>query len=50
MEDLNTQNYCQSLADERWRRARGVIKSLELAGETARELEDLGEFLLVRTS
>ncbi len=50
MEELDTQGYCQSLADERWRRALGVIKSLTLAGETAGELEDLGEFLLVRTS
>ncbi len=50
MEELQTQNYCQSLAEERWLRARGVIKSLELAGDTARDLEDLGEFLLVRTS
>lgn len=50
MDELQTQNYCQSLAEERWLRARGVIKSLELAGDTARDLEDLGEFLLVRTS
>lgn len=50
MEDLHTQDYCQSLADDRWRRAQGVIKSLELAGDTARDLEDLGEFLLIRSS
>jgi geranylgeranyl diphosphate synthase type I len=50
MEDLRTQEYCQSLADDRWRRARSVIQSLELVGETTRDLEDLGEFLLVRTS
>lgn len=50
MEDLDTQEYCQSLADERWRRAHSVLQSLDLAGQTARDLEDLGEFLLVRTS
>ncbi len=50
MEDLSTQDYCQSLADERWNRARTVLQSLDLAGETARDLEDLGEFLLIRTS
>ena len=50
MEDLGTQQYCQSLADDRWRRARSVIQSLKLAGNTASDLEDLGEFLLVRTS
>ncbi len=50
MDDLQTQDYCQSLADNRWMRAQGVIKSLELAGDTARDLEDLGEFLLIRTS
>ncbi len=50
MDDLRTQEYCQSLADDRWRRAHSVIQSLELAGDTARDLEDLGEFLLIRTS
>lgn len=50
MDDLQTQEYCQSLADKRWHRARSVIQSLELAGDTAADLEELGEFLLVRTS
>lgn len=50
MEDLDTQEYCQSLADERWLRARSVLQSLDLAGETASDIEELGEFLLVRTS
>lgn len=50
MEDLQTQQYCQSLADDRWRRARSVIQSLNLAGNTAVDLEELGEFLLVRLS
>ncbi len=50
MDDLRTQDYCQSLADERWLRARGVLQSLDLAGDTARDIEDLGEFLLVRNS
>ena len=50
MEDLGTERYCQSLADDRWRRAKGVIQSLTLAGETAKDLNELGEFLLVRTS
>lgn len=50
MEDSQTQEYCQSLADERWLRARTVLQSLDLAGETAKDLEDLGEFLLVRNS
>jgi geranylgeranyl diphosphate synthase type I len=50
MEDLGTQEYCQSLANERWKRGRSVIKSLHLAGDTARDFEELGEFLLVRNS
>jgi geranylgeranyl diphosphate synthase type I len=50
MEDLGTQEYCQSLANERWMRGRSVIKSLQLAGNTARDFEELGEFLLVRNS
>lgn len=50
MDDLQTQQYCQSMADERWLRARSVIQSLELAGDTARDLEELGEFLLIRDS
>jgi geranylgeranyl diphosphate synthase type I len=50
MGDLKTQEYCQSLADDRWLRARSVIQSLDLAGGTARDLEELGEFLLIRSS
>jgi geranylgeranyl diphosphate synthase type I len=50
MDGLGAQNYCQKMAEERWRHGRTVIKSLKLAGETAREFEELGEFLLVRES
>jgi geranylgeranyl pyrophosphate synthase len=50
MEDLGTEQYCQSLANERWRRAKSVIQSLKLAGDIAKDLDELGEFLLVRTS
>jgi geranylgeranyl diphosphate synthase type I len=50
MDDLGTQEYCQTLANDRWMRGRSVIKSLELSRDTARDFEDLGEFLLVRNS
>lgn len=50
MEDIGTQEYCQTMANDRWMRARGVIKSLQLAGDAERDLEELGEFLLVRNS
>ena len=50
MDDLGTQDYCQQLAGERWRRARSVIESLPLAGSTAADLLELGEYLLVRES
>jgi geranylgeranyl diphosphate synthase type I len=50
MDGLGTQDYCQKMAEERWRHGRSVIKSLKLAGGTAREFEELGEFLLVRES
>jgi geranylgeranyl diphosphate synthase type I len=50
MEGLGTQSWCQGMAENRWQHARAVIKSLTLAGGAARELEELGEFLLVRES
>lgn len=50
MERLDTQSYCQRMAEERWQHGRLMIKSLKLAGDTAREFEELGEFLLVRES
>lgn len=50
MESSDTQKYCQSLANECWERAHTVLNSLELAGETATYLSELGRFLLVRES
>lgn len=50
MDGLGTRDYCQEMAAERWRHGRSVIKSLQLARGTAREFEELGEFLLVRES
>jgi len=50
MDDLGTRDYCQRLAGERWRGARSVIESLPLAGSTAEDLLELGEYLLVRES
>lgn len=50
MESLRTQEYCQSLAAERWQRARDVLQSLEIPVQARREFEELGEFLLVRDS
>jgi geranylgeranyl diphosphate synthase type I len=50
MEDLDTQRWCQDMAAERWSHGRTVIKSLQLAGDTASDFERLGEFLLVRDS
>ncbi len=50
MEGLGTQRYCQDMAEQRWFHGRAVIKSLRLAGETASQFEELGEYLLVRES
>jgi geranylgeranyl diphosphate synthase type I len=50
MENLGTQDYCQSMAEQRWDDCERMIKSLELSGTTAREFTELGEFLLVRES
>jgi geranylgeranyl diphosphate synthase type I len=50
MENLGTQNYCQSMAEQRWIECRQMIESLELSGSTAAEFTELGEFLLVRES
>ena len=50
MESLETQNYCQSMAAERWMDCKQMIKSLNLSGQTAKEFTELGEFLLVRES
>ena len=50
MESLGTQEYCQSMAVERWQRARNVLQSLEIPVQARREFEELGEFLLIRDS
>ena len=50
MESLETQNYCQSMAAERWMDCKQMIKSLNLSGQTAKEFTELGEFLLIRES
>jgi geranylgeranyl diphosphate synthase type I len=50
MESLKTQDYCQSIAAERWMDCKQMIKSLNLSGQTAKEFTELGEFLLVRES
>ena len=50
MEDLGTQAYCQSMAEERWVECKRMIESIELSGSTAAEFAELGEFLLVRES
>lgn len=50
MEDLGTQAYCQSMAEEHWVKCKQMIESIELSGSTALEFTELGEFLLVRES
>lgn len=50
MESLKTQDYCQSMAAERWMDCKQMIESLNLSGQTAKEFTELGEFLLVRES
>jgi len=50
MENLGTQDYCQSMAEDRWLDCQRMIESLELSGTTADEFTELGEFLLIRDS
>lgn len=50
MEELGTQEYCQSMAEQRWVEGKRMIESLDLSGSTAEEFTELGEFLLVRES
>ena len=50
MENLGTQDYCQSMAEARWLDCQRMIESLELSGATADEFTELGEFLLIRES
>jgi len=50
MEKLGTQEYCQSMAEERWLTGRRMIESLDLPGGASAEFIELGEFLLVRES
>ena len=50
MESLGTQDYCQSMAEQRWVECERMIESLELSGSTGKEFTELGEFLLVRES
>jgi geranylgeranyl diphosphate synthase type I len=50
MENLGTQDYCQSMAEDRWLDCQRMIESLELSETTADEFTELGEFLLIRES
>jgi geranylgeranyl diphosphate synthase type I len=50
MESLGTQDYCQSMAEQRWVECERMIESLELSGSTGKEFTEFGEFLLVRES
>ena len=50
MGELNTQEYCYRLATERWQSARSVLRSLKLPGDSVREFQELGDYLLVRDS
>jgi geranylgeranyl diphosphate synthase type I len=55
MEDLHTQDYCDSLAQQHWQSAKSVLESSALghgtlAHDTARDFIELGEFLLARQS
>lgn len=55
MDELRTQEYCDSLAAEHWQAAKSVLESSELAGGsftngTAGDFIELGEFLLARQS
>jgi geranylgeranyl diphosphate synthase type I len=50
MAAMGTQEFCQSMAAERWQRARNVLQSLRIPADAHREFEELGEFLLVRDS
>ncbi len=50
MDNLDTQNYCQTMAEDRWSDCQRMIESLDLSGTTADEFTELGEFLLVRES
>jgi geranylgeranyl diphosphate synthase type I len=50
MENLGTQEYCQTMAEQRWVECKRMIESLEISGTTAAEFTELGEFLLIRES
>ena len=50
MGELNTQDYCYQLATERWQSAQSVLRSLQLSADSAREFQELGDYLLVRES
>jgi geranylgeranyl diphosphate synthase type I len=55
MDDLHTQDYCDSLARQHWQSAKSMLESSTLgdgalAGGTAHDFTELGEFLLARQS
>jgi len=50
MDELGTQAYCQSMAEQSWVEGKRMIESLDLSGSAAAEFTELGEFLLVRES
>lgn len=50
MDKLGTKEYCESLAERHWRRAKDVLQSVSLAEDARESFTELGEFLLVRES
>ncbi|MEK9676639.1 MAG: polyprenyl synthetase family protein [Chloroflexota bacterium] len=50
MDELGTQDYCQSIAEQRWQECQRLIDSADMPPHSANEFLELGEFLLVRQS
>ena len=50
MDELGTQDYCQSIAEQRWQECQRLINTTDMPTQSANEFLELGEFLLVRQS
>ena len=50
MEENNTYQYCQTLAERYWKQAIEIIEKINISKNSTNDFIELGEFLLYRKS
>lgn len=50
MDDVGTREYCQTVCEQHWENAEGLLDTLNISDEFRRDLKEIGTFLLERES